>query len=111
LREGASVARAARFAGVARRTAYDRRERDERFAAAWEEALELGALARIVERTPRLNGAPDQLAARLRAVRYALQQRGLRDFAQEIWEVERLLDRQAREIHRAWLAQRERESA
>lgn len=103
LREGASIARAARFAGVARRTVYDRRERDERFAVSWAEACEVGAVARIRERTPFLDGAPDQLAARLRAVRRALDQRGLRDFSRELWEIERQLDRQAREQHRLWL--------
>jgi hypothetical protein len=103
LREGTSIARAARFAGVARRTVYDRRERNVDFALAWDEACEVGALARIRERTPYLDGAPNQLAARVRAVRYALNRCGLSDLAQELWGVERQLDRQAREQHRLWI--------
>jgi hypothetical protein len=102
LREGASIAMAARFAGIARRTAYDKRDRDERFAAAWNEALEAGSLARIAKRTHRTNGQSDQLAARLRAVRYALERRGLAALAKELGEVERVLDRQARDRRRVW---------
>jgi len=107
LREGASIAMAARFAGVGRRTCYDRRDRDAEFARAWDEALEAGLSARIRERTRRTNGEPDQLAARVRAVRYALERRGLREFAKELGEIERILDRQARDLQRAWLAQHE----
>lgn len=103
LRAGASIAMAARYAGVGRRTAYDRRERDERFAAAWDAALEAGVSARIAERTKRTSGQPDQLAARLRAVRYALARRGVRDFEDELRGIERVLDRQARERRREWL--------
>lgn len=40
LERSGMVSEAARAAGVGRRTAYDRRERDEQFAQAWDEALE-----------------------------------------------------------------------
>jgi hypothetical protein len=101
LREGSSIAMAARLAGVGRRTAYDRRERDERFAAAWDTALEAGSIARIAERAHRTNGQPEQLAARLRAVRYALRHRDLSELAAELWEVERVLNLQAWEAREA----------
>lgn len=101
LREGSSAAMAARLAGVGRRTAYDRRERDERFAAAWDTALEAGSIARIAERAHRTNGQPEQLAARLRAVRYALRHRDLSELAAELWEVERVLNLQAWEAREA----------
>jgi AcrR family transcriptional regulator len=42
LEQAYSVTHAARLAGVHRRTFYKVRDRDERFAAAWEEAFELG---------------------------------------------------------------------
>ena len=116
---------ATRFAGIARRTAYDRRERDQDFAGAWDVAAEAGQRALIRERTRRTSGAPDQLAARLRAVRFGLDRRvfelehspallklrrvqefatALRDAGSEINAVERLLDLQARDARRAWVA-------
>jgi hypothetical protein len=42
LRAGNSIAAAARAAGVGRRTAYDWREADPIFAAAWDESWEVG---------------------------------------------------------------------
>src|SRR5438093_6838251 len=42
LRAGKSIAAAARAAGIGRRTAYDWRDRDAAFAAAWDEAWEIG---------------------------------------------------------------------
>jgi hypothetical protein len=53
LRSSGLVAPAARAAGVGRRTVYDRREQDERFAAAWDDALEATRRARIAQRTNR----------------------------------------------------------
>jgi hypothetical protein len=100
LEAGGSIAMAARFAGIARRTAYDRRERDQAFADAWERALEAGRSIRIRERTERTSGAPDQLAARVRAVRIALERRGVGEFAEELRAVELALDRQARDLRR-----------
>lgn len=42
LRQGKSIAGAARAAGIGRRTAYDWRERDSALASAWDEAWEVG---------------------------------------------------------------------
>ena len=42
LRDGKSIAAAARSAGVGRRTAYDWRDRDAAFAARWDEAFDEG---------------------------------------------------------------------
>ena len=42
LRAGKSIAAAARAAGIGRRTAYDWRDRDAAFAAAWDESWEIG---------------------------------------------------------------------
>jgi hypothetical protein len=70
-----------------------------------ESELEVGRVKRIRERTPHTDGAPDQLAARIRAVRHALERRRLREFTAELWGVERLLDRQARDHQRQWLVE------
>jgi hypothetical protein len=102
LRAGASVAMAARCAAIARRTAYAARERDQRFADDWDAALETRRAARIVERTQRTDGQPDQLAARLRAIRLALERRGVHDFGGELREIELILDRQARRMRELW---------
>jgi hypothetical protein len=42
LRDGRSIAAAARNAGLGRRTAYDWRDRDAQFAARWDEAFDEG---------------------------------------------------------------------
>ncbi len=42
LGDGLSVSGAARAAGIARQTAYNRRNSDEAFAAAWNDAIEAG---------------------------------------------------------------------
>jgi hypothetical protein len=42
LRDGRSIAAAARNAGLGRRTAYDWRDRDPQFAARWDEAFDEG---------------------------------------------------------------------
>jgi hypothetical protein len=42
LRDGKSIAAAARAAGIGRRTAYDWRDRDAVFAARWDEAFDEG---------------------------------------------------------------------
>jgi hypothetical protein len=97
LEAGSPIAMAARFAGVARRTVYDRRTRDQRFAEAWDRALDGGRSARIVRRTHHTKGAPGQLAARVRAVAHALRQRELEPLADELGDVARDLDGLSRE--------------
>jgi hypothetical protein len=46
LERSGSARQAARAAGIARSTAYERRERDDGFAAAWDAALEIGVTDR-----------------------------------------------------------------
>lgn len=122
---GRSVAAATREAGIARRTAYDRRERDQHFAKAWDQALEKARLAQISDRTRRRRNTPGQLAARLRAVEFALYRCAgcddaaihlaglarvrLADLKDEIGAVRLALERQQRKEDEMWqvrLAQR-----
>jgi hypothetical protein len=103
LEQCGSIAPSARAAGVARRTVYDRRAHDAAFAALWAEALDVARSAEIVKRTARTDGTPDQLAARVRSVQYALRHRHrLTALADELGSVSRHLERQARELRQAW---------